>query len=310
MALTDDLIPSSDLVIDSRRAFSGMSDGASGGFGRPSPSPVSFRDPAWDSAEVAASEKTGVPLEILRSIRVNGERSNGDQVSPKGARGVYQFIPTTRDAFLRKYGVDAYSQDPVEQATAAALHLRESYDRTGDWGRSVAGYNGGRSGENGTNRTVENAEYVRRVMGGLPSGGAGMANKEPAAEYFGQRDLASSPKIAPPTMGDYAKKAGSSMLRGIGTIGEAFGDAAAFVANKATGTQDFEGFNPLESTSRKIEESMTEGGRAAAADGFKGDVTDPSTWQAPETAYGAVMAGVDALGNIGSFLLPAALTGG
>lgn len=133
-------------------------------FGAPAASPVSYKDPTWDASEQKASKVTGVPADVLRSIRVNGERSNGNQVSPKGARGVYQFIPSTRDAFKTKYNVDAYSTDPDEQALAAAHHLSESYKRTGDWSRAVAGYNGGVSGEKGTNRTTENSEYVKRVM--------------------------------------------------------------------------------------------------------------------------------------------------
>lgn len=126
-------------------------------------SKVGWRDPLWDDAERVASQRTGVPVEVIRAIRTKGERSNANQVSPAGARGVYQFIPKTRSAFLKKYGVDAYSQDPVEQATAAAYHLRESYRRTGDWLRAAAGYNGGISAERGTNKTAENRGYVQRI---------------------------------------------------------------------------------------------------------------------------------------------------
>jgi soluble lytic murein transglycosylase-like protein len=132
-----------------------------------SSSVIGYKDPAWDSAEQNASSKTGVPVELIRSIRVNGEKSNSDQVSPKGARGVYQFIPSTRNAFKEKYGVDAYSNDPNEQALAAAHHLNEGYQRTGSWGKAAAGFNGGISGERGTNKTQENKDYVKRVMGGI-----------------------------------------------------------------------------------------------------------------------------------------------
>lgn len=124
---------------------------------------ISFKDPRWDASETAAHQKTGVPVEVLRAIRLHGERSNGDQISPKGARGVYQFIPSTRAAFLKKYGVDAYSADPNEQAMATALHLKESYARTKDWARAMAGFNGGISGERGTNKTGENAAYLERT---------------------------------------------------------------------------------------------------------------------------------------------------
>ena len=128
---------------------------------------ISYKDPAWVASEAAASKKTGVPAEVLSAIRLHGERSNGNQVSPKGARGVYQFIESSRNAFLKKYGVDAYSSNPDEQALAAAHHLNEGFKRTGDWGKAMAGFNGGISGERGTNRTQENADYVRRTTDAL-----------------------------------------------------------------------------------------------------------------------------------------------
>ena len=42
---------------------------------------------------------------------------------------MYQFMPETERLFFNKYGVSAYSKDPVEQATAAAYHLKESFNR-------------------------------------------------------------------------------------------------------------------------------------------------------------------------------------
>lgn len=137
--------------------------------------PNSYKDPAWDGHEAEAAKAAGIPADVLRTVRVNGERSNGDQVSPKGAKGVYQFIPATRDAVLKKYGYDAYSSDPKEQTMAAAMLLKEINGRNGgDWGKTFAGYNGGISGEKGTNPTTENREYVQRTMTGL---GAIAANR-------------------------------------------------------------------------------------------------------------------------------------
>lgn len=129
--------------------------------------PNSYKSPIWDEAESIASQVTGVPQKVLWAIRTAGERSNSDQISPVGAMGVYQFMPKTRDLFLAKYGVDAFSQDPIEQALALALHLKESYARTGDWVRACAGYNGGISGEKGTNRTKENLDYTARIRKAL-----------------------------------------------------------------------------------------------------------------------------------------------
>ena len=62
-------------------------------------SPISYKDPAWDTAEAEASKRTGVPQEVLAAIRLHGEKSNADQVSPAGARGVYQFMPKTERLF-------------------------------------------------------------------------------------------------------------------------------------------------------------------------------------------------------------------
>lgn len=136
----------------------------------PKMDPIPYTSKVWDGAETAASKTTSVPLMVLRSIRLRGERSNGDQISPKGGRGVYQFTPATRDAFLKKYGVDAYSKDPDEQALAAAYHLKESFGRTGNWNQAMAGFNGGISGENGANKTVENKSYAERTrIGGIPA---------------------------------------------------------------------------------------------------------------------------------------------
>lgn len=142
----------------------GLRKGAGAGRGE---APISYKDPLWDSAEANASKKTGVPTEVMRVIRTVGERSNSDQVSPKGAKTVYQFIPSTRDAILKKYGADAYSKDPDEQALATAYHLKESYERTGSWDKAMAGFNGGISGEKGTNGTTENRDYSARTSAAL-----------------------------------------------------------------------------------------------------------------------------------------------
>lgn len=132
--------------------------------------PSSYKDPAWDAAEEAAAKRTGVPKEVLSAVRLHGEKSNADEVSPAGARGVYQFMPKTERLFFEKYGVSAYSNDPAEQATAAAYHLKESYTRTKDWGLAAAGYNGGMAGEKNPRFTKETSDYYDRVTAALPEG--------------------------------------------------------------------------------------------------------------------------------------------
>lgn len=133
----------------------------------PVSSKLKFDDPAWDAAEARAAAKHGVPQSVLKTIRTVGERSNFDQVSDKGAQGVYQFVKGTRDAFKKKYNIDAYGDTTDEQTEAAALHLKESYERTKDWKKAMAGFNGGISGEKGTNTTPENVAYAQRTGAAL-----------------------------------------------------------------------------------------------------------------------------------------------
>jgi hypothetical protein len=112
------------------------------------------------------------------------------------------------------------------------------------------------------------------------------------------------------TIVDGGKKLASSLVRGVGMLGQGVGEVTAYGMNKLTGSEDYEGFNPLEGAASGIENTMTEGGKRAAADTFKGNVLEPSTWQAPDTGAGLAMQVIDGLGNIGSFFVTNALTGG
>lgn len=102
----------------------------------------SYKDPAYDNIEARLEDKYGLPSGGLRLIRTRGERSNADQVSSAGARSVYQIIPSTRDQFLKRYGIDAYA-GPEAAAEVAAIHLRDDMRRTGSWAGAVRGYIGG-----------------------------------------------------------------------------------------------------------------------------------------------------------------------
>lgn len=124
---------------------------------------TSYRDPMWGRIEAGVEAKLGLPQGLLSAIRTKGERSNSDQVSEAGAKTVYQVIPSTRAAFLKRYGVDAYAS-PQNAAMVAGLHLKESLERTGgNTRRAVAEYVGGTDPSN-WGKTV--AAYVKRVTGG------------------------------------------------------------------------------------------------------------------------------------------------
>lgn len=124
--------------------------------------PKSYKDPYWAQLASATERKLGIPDGLLGSIITKGERSNNDQVSEAGARTVAQIIPSTRDAVLKKYGVDAYL-NPENAIEAAGLVLKEGLDRNGgNTAAAVAEYHGGVKRENWGPRTKA---YVERVTG-------------------------------------------------------------------------------------------------------------------------------------------------
>lgn len=123
----------------------------------------SYKDPTYDALDAQVSKELGLPSGLLSGIRTRGERSNADQVSSAGARTVYQITPTTRDLFLKKYGVDAY-KSPADAAKVAGLHLQESLQRNrGDSTAAVREYIGG---TDPANYGPVTAAYVQRVQGG------------------------------------------------------------------------------------------------------------------------------------------------
>jgi hypothetical protein len=159
--------------------------------GRPAPTgkmdgrfPIDYRDPLYDYVEQRAAERVGVPVELLRAVRLAGERSNANQVSSAGARTPYQFTPGTKELFRDKYGVNAWAS-PDEAALAAAYHLKESLDRGATPEIALREYHGGPTrakwGE-------ENRKYAQRTMaflGGAPTGEgqqAGTATSTPVPQ--------------------------------------------------------------------------------------------------------------------------------
>jgi len=132
--------------------------------------PKSYKDPAYDFAEQKAAAKVGVPVELLRAVRLAGEKTDADKISSAGARTPYQFVPGTRRDFLKKYGVDAWST-PINAATAAAYHLKESLDKGLSNEDALREYHGGPDRSKWGKANKEYASRTTAFLGGASTTG-------------------------------------------------------------------------------------------------------------------------------------------
>jgi hypothetical protein len=100
--------------------------------------PVAFNAPELDRLASETESAAGLPKNLLLAIKNAGERSNNNQVSPKGAAGVMQFMPETAKA----YGVDP--TDPPSAIRGAGRMMADLVKQYGgNVAAAVAHYNGG-----------------------------------------------------------------------------------------------------------------------------------------------------------------------
>lgn len=150
---------------------------------------TSYKDPLYDQLDAKYAAQVGVPEWLMTSIRLNGERSNADQVSSAGAKTVNQFTPTTRKLVLDKYGIDPWESDETSTLGKAYL-LKESLDRNGqDPAAAAREYIGG---TNPDNHGPQTRAYVNRVMVGRPKTAPQAGESAPTGGRSLRAELAAS----------------------------------------------------------------------------------------------------------------------
>jgi soluble lytic murein transglycosylase-like protein len=99
---------------------------------------VRYDDRRLDSFANEVERRYDLPNDLIVAIKNAGERSNTEQVSRSGAKGVMQFMDSTRKLY------DHDPKDPLASIDAAGRFFKDllkQYD--GDVKAAVAHYNGG-----------------------------------------------------------------------------------------------------------------------------------------------------------------------
>ncbi|MHB8884385.1 MAG: lytic transglycosylase domain-containing protein [Methylovirgula sp.] len=89
-----------------------------------------------------ASQRFGVPVSWIRAVMHAESREDAHAISPKGAIGLMQLIPSTWMMLRARHGLGANPYDPRDNILAGAAFLRELHDRYGSPG-FLAAYNAG-----------------------------------------------------------------------------------------------------------------------------------------------------------------------
>lgn len=124
---------------------------------------VKYNDPRLDEFTGVVEKKYKLPPGLLLAIKNAGERSNTGQVSSAGAKGVMQFIDSTRAAY------DHDVNNPFASIDAAGRYFSDLMTRyNGNVKAAITEYNGGvKQATNvlaGGNPTAkETIKYLARV---------------------------------------------------------------------------------------------------------------------------------------------------
>lgn len=117
----------------------------------------------YDAAFLDAGASVGLPAELLKAVAVAESRMNPRAVSPAGAQGLMQIVPSTANALGLTDPFDA-----SQSIRAGATYLARQTSAFGSYTLALAAYNAGPSAVrkySGVPPYPETQTYVSRVLG-------------------------------------------------------------------------------------------------------------------------------------------------
>lgn len=128
----------------------------------PAPRRAALPATEYDAFIEAVARENGLSPDLVKAVALVESGFNPDAVSPKGAQGIMQLMPST----AKRYGVrNAF--DPLENLRAGTMHLRSLLDEfDGDVRLALAAYNAGSGAvrrHGGVPAYPETQEYVRKI---------------------------------------------------------------------------------------------------------------------------------------------------
>jgi soluble lytic murein transglycosylase-like protein len=100
-------------------------------------SKVKHDDPRLDAFAMDVEKRYNLPTGMIVALKNAGERTNVGQVSPKGAKGVMQFMDKTRESYPHDVA------DPFDSIDASGKYMADLVKQYKNPIAAIAHYNGG-----------------------------------------------------------------------------------------------------------------------------------------------------------------------